>query len=197
MRESEEADLGHARADSTSAGHEASPPMMPPPPPGITPAAAAAAAGGGAGTFHAVFLAAALEGSAPSGCPGGSRRSAARPGSGGVAIAGGAMAAAGADCAGAAPPAAGDIGRRCDGGFEVGVLGGGARMNRLGGMGEARRQEEIPEETSEGRGGEGEGGGGPRVRREQCGGGRLGGEFAEVAGVFLRNCGENAEDRGG
>lgn len=56
LRESEEEDLGHARAAvSASAGHDSSPPMMPP-----------TGAGGGGGTFHAVFLAAALPGSAPS-----------------------------------------------------------------------------------------------------------------------------------
>ena len=100
LSESDDAGLGHARVDSVSAGHEALPPMMLPP--GVAADADAAAAGGGAGTLHAVFLATALAGSAPSAWAGGSRRAGARLGSG-------------ADCAGAAPPAAGDIWRRGDG----------------------------------------------------------------------------------
>ena len=126
-RESDEPDLGHARVDSASAGHEASPPMMPPPS-GVSPAAAAAAAAGDcASALHAVFLAAALAGSGPSGWPGGSRRDAAgatRPGSGGAAIACGTAAA---DCAGAdaGPPAAGDIAGRGDGDSGLGGLGRG------------------------------------------------------------------------
>lgn len=117
LSESDEADLD-PRFDSTSAGHEASPPMMPP-----TGLAAATAAGGGAGTPHAVFLAAALAGSAPSAGPGGSLRAGARSESC-TAIAGATMAAAGADCAGAAPPAAGDIRRWCGRrGFGLGVWG--------------------------------------------------------------------------
>ena len=63
LRESDEEDLGQARAAaSASAGQDSSPPMMPP-----------TGAGGGGGTFHAVFLAAALPGSAPSACAAGSR----------------------------------------------------------------------------------------------------------------------------
>jgi hypothetical protein len=114
LRESDEPDLGHARVDSTSAGHEASPPMMPPP----SGVASAAAAGVCASTLHVVFLAAALVGSAPSGWAGGSLRDASgaeRPDSGGTAIACGTAAA---DCAGAGagagPPAAGDITGRDD-----------------------------------------------------------------------------------
>ena len=103
LRESEEEDLGHARAAvSASAGHDSSPPMMPP-----------TGAGGGGGTFHAVFLAAALPGSAPSACAAGSRGFSRDGAWGGAAIAAGASPALAAGCVGAAPPAAGDMaGRR-------------------------------------------------------------------------------------
>lgn len=145
LRESDDADLGHdprAAADSASAGHDPGPPPMMPPPGTPTPApAAAAAARGGAGTFHAVFLAAALPGSAPSAEPAGSRRFPCGGGGEGEAATGG-----GGSWVGAAPPAAGDIGAmgvRGRGAW-IGGEGFGSRRN-----GKRRRRDEEAKRRGE------------------------------------------------